>query len=1141
MKRILPLLIILLSVPISAGALYFWDDPSYLLHNSLRSTYSDVRMVHYHDSFLVFVLERSGSKSSLITYSTEDFQNFKGPRTILERIEVGEGFYNHYDLLREGEDLFLVWNEIEGSIHFRKSADGGISWSEGRRLVKPGNFSFHPSLFMVNGDLVLTYHTESEGRRIDFYYLFSRDKGKNWSKPFRLPGDFTGSFFPFVAYYQGNYIVAWQARPFSKSRTPLFDIYVAMTDDLGKPWRLPINLTDSSDGEDTRPQLLFENDHFSLIWESDRDGTMGVYYQEFNLLGRPLSPERKVNGSMVGAREPKILKLQKELYIFYIDERDGRERLYYTVRGTGDMEEFGPLPVVDVDIVHHLPFQKERELYQIWQDGEGIGFTGPDKRVLPVKFLSPMHGFIGRGGKVVQWSSPPDSSGIAGYCYEFNRSKIYEPEIMNLSSSMNSLHLRVKEEGIWYLHIRAMDNAGNLSNTFTLPLVADLTPPEAPVLSVPPLDEKGFYKDNAPVFEWTSRESDVEGYHFKLLKEKAVVDSSQILTKENKARFQSMEGGEWIFNIAAIDRAGNISETSRAIVRLKPLPPDLEDAVTFLRWEAGRFRLRSNILLRIALYLFFGILCFVVLYVTTRILWKYLMKSRGITMKGDIFGKRKFGLRFKFSILIGVLVLLLTLGISGMLSIMTINHERRALANQMIDKAKLSLENMTNVAREGILDNNELLLLSLISKTMENEDIRYSIILDKNNRVIAHSDIEERGTIYTDDFTQMVSKSDTVVIQPEFSPDTVSEVYNLASPVTFADQRIGTVRIGYSTDSIFRTIGEVRRASIVNTIIITVVTIVIGIAGAVFMATVTIKPIKTLATGANIIGGGNLKHKIRVKARDEIGLLADEFNRMTKRLLVYQREMEKKAKLDEQLDIARNIQQNMLPTTGIETDQLSIEGYYKAATGVGGDYYDFIEIGGGYYGLIMSDVAGKGVPASLMMIMIRTIFRSLIHSGVNDPSRVATLMNSTISADISDDRFATLLFGVFNLKNLSFHYINAGYGPIMVYRAKKGTCIEIRPNNGSIPIGVMPDMTYKEEMPLKLARGDALILFTDGICEARNRKKEEYGLGRLTAVVPAAGSLGSITKSIIDDVLLFTGDTEQYDDMTLLVMKVKEK
>jgi sigma-B regulation protein RsbU (phosphoserine phosphatase) len=1141
MKRILPLLIMLLGVPLSAGASYYWDNPSYLLHNSPQSMYSDVRLVQLQDSFIVFVLERAGSKSSLITYSTENFQDFRGPHTILEGIEVGEGFYNHYDLLHSGENLFLVWNDIEGSIRFMKSADGGISWSEGRRVVRPGVFSFHPHLFIVNDNLVLTYHSESEGRRIDFYYLFSRDKGKSWSKPYRLPGDYTGSFFPFVAYYRGYYFIAWQARPFSKSRTPVFDIYLATTDDLGKPWRPPINLTDSSDDEDIRPQLLFENDRFSLLWESERDGTTGVYYREFNLLGKPLAPEWKVNKSIVGAREPKILKLQRELYIFYIDERDGRERLYYAVRDTGDIEEFGPLPVVDDDIVHHLPFQKEGELYQIWQDGEGIGFTGPDKRVLPVKFLSTMHGFIGKGGKVVKWFPPTDSSGIAGYCYEFNRSEIFEPEIVNLSSSMNSLHLKVQEEGTWYLHIRAMDNAGNLSTTLTLRLISDLIPPEAPVLSSPPLDDEGFYKDNAPVFEWTSADPDVEGYHFNLSKEKATVDSSQILTKEKKVRFQSIKGGEWVFNIAAIDRAGNISETSHTSVQLKPLPPDLEDGPTVVRWEAGRFRLRSNVLLHVALYLLFGILFFVVFYITTRILRKYLAERRGITMKAEIFRKRKFGLRFKFSILIGVLVLLLTLGISGMLSIMTINHERRALAHQMIDKARLSLENMTNVAREGILDNDELLLLSLINKTMENKDIMYSIILDRNNRVIAHSDIEERGTVYTDDYTQMVSRSDTVMIQPEFSPDVLSAVYNLASPVTFAGQRIGSVRIGYSTDSIFRTIGEVRRASIINTIIITVVTIVIGVAGAVFMATVTIKPIKILATGANIIGGGNLQHKIQVKARDEIGLLADEFNRMTKRLLVYQREMEKKAKLDEQLDIARNIQQNMLPTTGIETDRLSIEGYYKAATGVGGDYYDFIEIGGGYYGLIMSDVAGKGVPASLMMIMIRTIFRSLIHSGVHDPSRVVTLMNATLSADISSDRFATLLFGVFNLKNLSFRYTNAGYGPIMLYRADKGNCIEIRPDNGSIPIGVMSDMAYGEEKPLKLGRGDALILFTDGISEARNRKKEEYGLKRLTAVVPASGSRGSITKSIIDDVLLFTGDTEQFDDMTLLVMKVKEK
>ena len=307
------------------------------------------------------------------------------------------------------------------------------------------------------------------------------------------------------------------------------------------------------------------------------------------------------------------------------------------------------------------------------------------------------------------------------------------------------------------------------------------------------------------------------------------------------------------------------------------------------------------------------------------------------------------------------------------------------------------------------------------------------------------------------------------------------------------------------------------------------------------MATVTIKPIKTLADGANIIGGGNLEHKIKVKSSDEIGMLAHEFNRMTDRLLIYQQEMEKKAKLDEQLDIARNIQQSMIPASGIESEKLSIDGYYRAASGVGGDYYDFIEIGDGIYGVIMSDVAGKGVPASLMMIMIRTIFKSLINSGVQDPARVVTLMNSTLSSDISSDRFATLLFGIYDLNQGVFRYTNAGYGPLMIFKREKAQCYQVNPPSGSIPIGVMPDVEYAEEKPIKLLSGDSLYLFTDGIHEARNSSEEEYGMSRLSTIIPDIATKDSkeIANSIVDDVLSFMGEAEQFDDMTLMVMKLK--
>ena len=167
--------------------------------------------------------------------------------------------------------------------------------------------------------------------------------------------------------------------------------------------------------------------------------------------------------------------------------------------------------------------------------------------------------------------------------------------------------------------------------------------------------------------------------------------------------------------------------------------------------------------------------------------------------------RMKIGLRFKFSLLIGGLVLLITVGISVTLSFVMVEHEKRALAEQMMEKAELSLSSMAAVAREGLLNEDDLLLLSVIAKTMENTDIRYSAIIDTEKRVIAHSDMGLQGSVLSDDFPRRAAESEEKVVSPVFTPDELPEGYDLGMPVQFAGTRIGTVLLGYSSESIFRT------------------------------------------------------------------------------------------------------------------------------------------------------------------------------------------------------------------------------------------------------------------------------------------------------------------------------------------------
>jgi len=1141
LKLVLSMVILWISLPVYAS--YYWDYPRYITKNTDKSLKSDVKVVDTDGEILVFYLEERKKSAGINYSSTKDFRKFNDPVAAESGIALKEGFSPHFDVIFIKNILFLAWNSMDGSLHYSTSNDKGANWQKEKVLIKDENFCFRPIFFFENNVIYLFYHTESVGRQIDFFYLESKDLGKTWTKPFQIAKGFAGSFFPFMRSYRGNLYVVWQSRPFSETQTPLFNVYLSISRDRGASWSSPLMLTKSLVRENTRPSIYFEGDRFYLLFEGDMGGASGIYYREYDLAGNPLSDEQKVNESLLNAKDPVWIVFDNELVVFYLDGRDGNERIYYSLKKDKEFIEEGPLGMKGKDIYRYSTFVKEGTIYLFWQDEGGIVFLGPDITVLPVNIQPLENHYIGISGVKVSWVEPKDSSGLEGYCYSFNKEKIDEPEIMNLSTFARSIHLKSAEEGRYYFHLRAMDKAGNYSNVTTIPFTVDITPPPAPVVIPLEIDENGFYRDNSPVFQWSIKASDVAGYNYNLVKRKAAIKNARIRTTKRRTKYRSIDEGAWVFNVAAVDRAGNVGKTSHYTIRLKPLPKAPVKIAP--PWILTRETFEVSPVLNISLYLVLGGLLFIAFFISFDIFFKSMSGEERVQMetKASSTGvrKKRFGLRFKFSFLIVALILILTIGISTILSIVSTENQKRALADQMMDKAKLSLENMINVAREGILNNDELLLLSVIAKMMGNQDIMYSIILDTNNKVVAHSDINERGKVLTDNVTQIASKSNDIIIDPEYIPEALEKVYVLASPITFGDTRLGTVQIGYSTHSIFQTIVEARRENFYNAMIVTGVTILVGILGAVVMASIIIRPIKVLAKGANIIGEGRLDYKIHIKARDEIGLLSDEFNRMTERLLEYQKRMEEKAKFDEQLEIARKIQHDLIPQVGIDNEVISIDGFYKAAAAVGGDYYDFIQIGGERYGLIMSDVAGKGVPASLMMIMIRTVFKSLIHFGVSEPARVVTLMNDTLASDISSDRFATLLFGVFNRKNRYFRYTNAGYGPLMVYKREKNRCFLVNPPKDSMAIGVIPDQQYSEANPILLEEGDSLFLFTDGIHEARNEKEEEYGMNRLSNIIPSFADKGTkeMTNLILEDVLKFAGNKEQYDDMTLTVMKVK--
>lgn len=248
------------------------------------------------------------------------------------------------------------------------------------------------------------------------------------------------------------------------------------------------------------------------------------------------------------------------------------------------------------------------------------------------------------------------------------------------------------------------------------------------------------------------------------------------------------------------------------------------------------------------------------------------------------------------------------------------------------------------------------------------------------------------------------------------------------------------------------------------------------------------------------------------------------------------REALEKQKMEEELDLAREIQRNLLPQKIPAYCNFDLAAVNVSSKQVGGDYYDIIELDDNDCVIAIADVSGKGVPASLLMANMQAFLQVICRQNV--PLDIATgLINDLISKNTADGKFITFFWGVLNNIDKTFEYVNAGHNPPLLIRDGKIIKLEI----GGIILGVMKTMLPYRSEKIQLIKDDVVVMFTDGISEAMNKKGEEYSdevLEKLSLEI-AGESSENIMKKIQSDVQKFTDGAHQSDDITLVVLKVK--
>ena len=239
------------------------------------------------------------------------------------------------------------------------------------------------------------------------------------------------------------------------------------------------------------------------------------------------------------------------------------------------------------------------------------------------------------------------------------------------------------------------------------------------------------------------------------------------------------------------------------------------------------------------------------------------------------------------------------------------------------------------------------------------------------------------------------------------------------------------------------------------------------------------------------------------------------------------------------LAVASEIQQAILPRCfppfPENAGQLEIAASMRAASDVGGDFYDFFRIDDHRIGFVIADVSGKGVPAAIFMAVSRTLIRATGIKGVN-PSECITYCNRLLAEESVNSMFVTIFYGIYDLTTGEVSYINAGHNPPFVVLAKGN--VEQLPYSKNIILGFTADYQFVEEH-FQLGHGDTLLLYTDGVTEATNVRKEEFGDQRLKELLKSTSKVGcqEMIDKVKAGVKTFVGEAEQSDDITLLALR----
>jgi PAS domain S-box-containing protein len=274
-----------------------------------------------------------------------------------------------------------------------------------------------------------------------------------------------------------------------------------------------------------------------------------------------------------------------------------------------------------------------------------------------------------------------------------------------------------------------------------------------------------------------------------------------------------------------------------------------------------------------------------------------------------------------------------------------------------------------------------------------------------------------------------------------------------------------------------------------------------------------------------------IEEEVRHLNKDLENRVAERTEQLKSAMARQQEEAQERQRLEQELHIARLIQQTLLPKSLPGLPGYEVAAYYQPARQVGGDFYDFLRLPDGQLGLIVGDVSGKGVPAALVMAITRTMLQAAYRLG--SPGEILEQVNNSLYRDIPPNMYVTCLAALLDSKTGRLQYANAGHD--LPYLRHADGVSKLRATG--MPLGLMPDMNY-EQKEITLRPGDSVLLYSDGLVEAHDPQREMFGFPRMQGFVGAHPGGATLIDTLLAELGRFTGEEwEQEDDITLVTLQ----